>query len=315
MMTALFVALAMGQISEDRPPHPLAPSLPTPTKAEIAAYRKVVDRLIDVEVGNGSPTAIKEATRAVELLPPESIFVLVDRFNFAADNEHSCPCVVLGRKIAQIVGRTNDLDLVSYVKENIGAGVSAKRHRGTLKDLQVACVIRRGQIGAQAMAFKSGAERSPASMTNAELSGFAAKLPPAKLPMLLAEAAKRKDPVKLDVLGVAAERTEKDVQTLARGMIRKETDAAKDAELRKLLTHSRAEVRKAAVASAEARGIAWGEPIIDRLNDDDAGVRRAAFDALVRFNRGTAVAAWDDSSPGYRVQAAERWRAWLKKPD
>jgi hypothetical protein len=314
MLSVVVAALLIGQTPsvEERPPHPLAPSLLTPTKAENAAYKKAIDRLIDVEINKGSASAVREATRAVDELPPEAIFVLVDRFNYAANNEHSCPAVILAKKITSIVQRSGDAHLVSYVKENVGAGVAAKRHLGVLKDLQIACVVRRNQIQAAGIALQTGLNRPPASMSLAEMSGAVSKIPPARVPMFLAEAEKRKDPLKLDVLAIAAERKEKEVQTLARGMIRKQTDDASDSDLRRMLEHKRIEVRKAALASAESRGLTWGEAIIDRTLDDDATVRRAAYDILVRFNRGTAVAPWDDSSPGHRVQAAEKWREWLK---
>lgn len=313
MLSVVVAAMLLGQTpAEERPPHPLAPSLPTATKAENAAFKKTIDRLIDVEVKKGSAAAVREATRAVDELPPEAIFVLVDRFNYAASNEHSCPAVILAKKITNIVQRSGDAQLVSYVKENIGAGMAAKRHLGVMKDLQTACVVRGNQIRATGIALQTGLNRPPASMSLADLSGAVSKVPAAKVPLFLAEAEKRKDPLKLDVLAIAAERKEKDVQTLARGMIKKQADDASDSDLRKMLEHKRTEIRKAALTSAESRGISWGEAIVDRTLDEDATIRRAAYDALVRFNQGTAVAPWDDSSPGHHVLAAEKWREWLK---
>ncbi|MFO0867130.1 MAG: hypothetical protein U0744_21235 [Gemmataceae bacterium] len=246
MLSVVLAALLIGQTpsSEERPPHPLAPSLPTPTKAENAAYKKTIDRLIDIEINKGSPAAVREATRAVDELPPEAVFVLVDRFNYAASNEHSCPAVILAKKITNIIQRSGDAHLVSYVKENAGAGMAAKRHLGVLKDLQIACVVRRNQIQAAGIALQTGLNRPPASMTLAELSAAVTKIPPSKVPVFLAEAEKRKDPLKLDVLAIAAERKEKDVQNLARGMLKKQLNDANDSDLRACCKHKRVEVRK-----------------------------------------------------------------------
>lgn len=313
MVPFLVAALALGQpSSEERPSHPLAPSLPMATKAENAAFKKVIDRLIEVESGKFPMSAVKEATRDVEMLPPEAIFVLVDRFNFAASNEHSCPAVILARKITKIIERSGDVELVSFVRENAGAGLKAKRHLGVISDLKTASVLRRNYLTAQAVAIQQGLGKPPASMSLAELSGAVTKVPAARLPALIAEAEKRKDNQRLDVLGIAAERKEKDIQNLARGLLRKQTDDASEENLRKLLTHARPEVRRAAIASTEARGMSMGDALIDRLLDDDAGVRRAAYEALLRMNSGASVATWDDTSPGHRIAAVEKWREWWK---
>src|SRR5204863_1959519 len=129
-----------------RPRHPLAPSLPVLTEAETARYEAVVERFIEYDTGKVKlPKAQGEkAKEDLMRLGPDAIFVLVESFNRAANMEHSCPAVVIGRKIASILRSTDDVDLLNYAKDTIGSEVKARRHMGVVKDLQVACILRKG---------------------------------------------------------------------------------------------------------------------------------------------------------------------------
>ena len=53
------------------------------------------------------------------------------------------PAVIIGKKIAKILNASDDLPLLAFAKDNLGAGVTAKRHLGMLKDLQFSILLRR----------------------------------------------------------------------------------------------------------------------------------------------------------------------------
>src|SRR5438552_3811265 len=79
VLTALLVAGG-----DDRPRHPLIPSLPLLSKEENAKLEAVVDRFIQHEIGKLPKSQEKQAKDDLYRLGPEAIFALVDGFNSAA---------------------------------------------------------------------------------------------------------------------------------------------------------------------------------------------------------------------------------------
>lgn len=189
---AAVLLLSLGQSTTDaRPPHPLAPSLPQLTKEETARYEKVVERFILYDIGKLPGAAGKKALEDFNNLPPEAIFVLVDGFNRAAAMEASCPAVIIGKKISSIANRSEDLQLLAFLKENLGAGVTAKRHQGLLKDIQFGLLLRRATVqkklalaGNQATA--AFPEKSLEKLSGPALAKQLAAAPPTTLKKLLA---------------------------------------------------------------------------------------------------------------------------------
>ena len=104
-------------------------------------------------------------------LPAEAIFVLIDGFNRTANMEASCPTVVIGKKIIKILNASDDLELLAFAKENLGAGVTAKRHLGMLKDVQFSILLRKGTLQRrQAIAGAAGTRsESTGSLSVGEL--------------------------------------------------------------------------------------------------------------------------------------------------
>ena len=163
-------ALLVGQSTEARPAHPLAPSLPQLTAKEEAKYEAVIQRFILYDIGKLPGAAGKKALEDFNRLPPEAIFVLIDGFNQAANMEASCPAVVIGRKIMNLMNASEDLQLLAFAKENLGAGVTGKRHLGMLRDVQFSIQLRKGAVQRKVLASGNTAPpKSMASMSAAEL--------------------------------------------------------------------------------------------------------------------------------------------------
>ena len=152
---ALLVFLAAdapGDKATSRQRHPLAPSLPLLTKEEEAKVEKIIDRFIDYDTGKlRGPEGLK-ALKDFKDLGPEAIPYLIDGFNRAANLEHSCPASVIARKLVAFLRVSNDPELLDYARENIGSGVTARRHQGVLKDLRLACTLRKSTLQRRALA-------------------------------------------------------------------------------------------------------------------------------------------------------------------
>src|SRR5262245_47904552 len=148
-LCSIVLVAMLGQSDGDtkeRPRHPLAPSLPRLTKEEEARYENVVERFVLFDTGKLKGAPGKKALEDFKALPPEAVFVLIDGFNVAANREDACPAVIIGKKILSILNISDDLDLLGFAKENLGAGVKSKRHQGLLKDMQFSIQLRKGTV-------------------------------------------------------------------------------------------------------------------------------------------------------------------------
>ena len=145
-LTLALAALLAGPGEEartPRKPHPLAPSLPQLSDEEEAKLDDIIDRFIRADIGllQGQP-ALK-AQQEFNKLGPEATFALIRGLNRAAKIEHSCPVVVIAKKLGRTLGSTTDAELLEFARENIGLGVGRSRHAGLLQDLRVACMARK----------------------------------------------------------------------------------------------------------------------------------------------------------------------------
>jgi hypothetical protein len=289
LLSLAFVSLLPADAPRER--HPLAPSLPLLTAEEEAKIERIIDRFIDYDVGKlRGPEGLK-ALNDFKRLGPEAIPSLIDGLNRAGNLEHSCPAVIIARKLASFLTVSNDQELLEYARENIGAGVTAKRHQGVIKDLRVACMLRKGALQRQALA--AGVRVAPAapslrSLPLADLVGAAGSERGPRLKLILMELEQRQGGKVIDALGAAAAGSyETDVQELARGLLVRHLTRQGGAVLKNRLKDDRPVVRAAAARVVGARGLRYGAELIELLGDDDATVRQAARQALVQLARGT----------------------------
>lgn len=129
-----------------RPPNPLAPSLPETTDAEEDEFDRVIDRFIEADTGKLRGPEAKQAILAFQKLPPEATFALIRGLNKAAHINHSCPAVVIAKKLAGTIRSTRDPMLLEYVRENVGTGVERSQHVAVLKDLKVMASQRKAAL-------------------------------------------------------------------------------------------------------------------------------------------------------------------------
>lgn len=139
-------------------PHPLAPSLHETTDADEEKFDRIVERFTLYDIGQLKGEDGKQALKDFQSLPPEAIFALVRGMNKAAQIEHSCPALVIARRIATQLKSSKDRELLQYARENIGAGVTKSRHMGILKDLKVSVTARQAALDQQKNPLFKGPE-------------------------------------------------------------------------------------------------------------------------------------------------------------
>lgn len=325
-ITTVALALLLAQTpasKESRPRHPLAPSMPLLTDAENAQYDAIIERFIQYDIGKLSKAEGAKAKEDFQRLRADAIFNLIDGFNRAAKMEDSCPAVVIGKKITLILKSTDDVDLLTFAKDNIGAGVKTRRHMGTVKDLQLTCIIQKGNLQRQRLAAGNlgktanlpgaGNAGLPAvipNMTQADFIAGAKSEQGPKLKAILAEADKRK---LFDVLVIAAARPETEAKEIGQTFLEKNLGSKTSKELKELLKHAKPEARAAAAKAIGKRGFHFEKELIDLLSDDAGLVQQAAHQSLIQLSRGEDFGPSLDATPAQQSESIRRWQAWLAK--
>jgi hypothetical protein len=307
---------------QPREPHPLAPSLPTLTEQETDEIQKIIDRFIEYDIGKLKGEAAKKALADFKALGPEAAFCLIEGLNQAANMEGSCPAVVIAKKLNTIIAGTKDRELLKFAKDNIGVGVTAKRHQVVLKDLRLACTLRLSALDrADIAAGKLGGGNPPPAksktlqaMTVSDLAAAASKEKGDALRLVLNELATRKGEQVILTLAVVAGKDDRDAAALAKSLLIEYLTNASGAELKQWLKSGPALVRAAAAQVIGDKGHRFIDELILALSDSDEAVRQAARAALVKLasnlaDHGPAVGA----TPAQRQEAAERWRMHFAK--
>jgi len=292
---------------QDRPRHLLAPSLPQLTPAEEKYIEKVLQRFILYDTGKLGGAEGKKALADFNRLGPEAIFGLIDGFNDAANLESSCPAVIIGKKIASILGASEDPELLTFARESLGAGVKAKRHLGVVKDLKVGAMLRRTYVQKKIAAVG----KSPAIMSVKELSASALKDKGDTLRLVLIEAEKRQGPEVFTILAIAASHSETEIQKTAKNLLGKHAARQPPDTLKKLLKHEQPEVRLAAVHAIAARKLPYGSELIDLLGENYPEIQQAARKALVQLS-GLDHGPEPNAAAAEVTRAVEGWRTWWK---
>ncbi len=307
-VSAILIVAQVPTDLRDRERHPLAPSLPRLTAEESTKIDAVIDRLIDADTGKIRGDDAKKANDDFNRLGPEAIFNLIDGLNRAANMESSCPAVIIGKKVGRVLSTTDDLDLLQFAKENIGADVTAKRHLNVLKDLQSLILFRKAAVQ-RTIAVKG---KSPQTMSLAELEKAISKESGGKLKTILTEAEKRQGPKAVDLLVMGIKNADAEVATLSQGLLAKNLQHQSGDGLKTLLKHERKDVRIGAAQAIEAKKLRFGAELIVLLQDGDDDVRqagRSALRAISGVDYGPELSANSDT----RLTAIERWRDWLGK--
>src|SRR5262245_61757895 len=297
VMTSALLTLAIlsspAQTTNERKPHPLAPSLTLLTKEQYAEFERIIDRFVLYDTGKLTGEEGKKALKDFNALGRQAFFQLVEGLNKAANMEDSCPAVIIGKKLRSIIYTSDDLELLMFARETIGLDVKAKRHTATIKDLQTAAQLRSAQVKrAQATTKRPPVKTPPAakstleSMSVADLARAAAQERGPALKGILTEIEKRDDRKVLDTLGIAAASYEKDIRTLGQSLLAKHLSRQKLDALKAQFKHDRPEVRIASAQVVGTKKLRWGDELIALLEDSEDSVRQAARSALVRLTGG-----------------------------
>jgi hypothetical protein len=319
---AVLLAGADDKSDGPRKPHPFAPSLPELTDEEEKRYDEIIDRFIQYDTGRLRGAEGRKALEDFQRLGPDSIPALVRGLNRAANINHSCPVTVIDAKLRRLLGPTRDVKLAEFVRDEIGNGVGPTRHAAVLQNLRMAVTLHRNTLmragieppTAPVVSPGSPGERPLRQFSTGDLLEAAGKERGLRLKMVLSELANRPGDEPVAALGVAAASYERDVKDFARKLLLQNLSRKDTNFVKAKLKDEKAEVRLAAVRVTAGRSLKLVGDLIERLEDNEEGVREAARQSLMRL-AGSDVdfGPKKGATKAERAKAAEQWKEWWDK--
>jgi hypothetical protein len=295
---------------EPRKPHPFAPSLPELTEEEEKKIDDVIDRFIQYDIGKLKGAEGQQALREFVKLGPESIPSLIRGLNRAAEINNSCPVTVIAAKLNRFLAVSNDLKLLEYARDEIGAGVGPTVHRAVIQDLRFALSQRKNYLVRAGVTTTSPLAKPLRSMSNSALVEEAGREKGDRLRQIITELGTRNGDDVINTLGLQAASYTRETQQAARTALITVLTRLKLDELKKKLSDEKSEVRLAAVRVVRNREYRVGPEMIARLDDDDASVREWAQTALIRMAKGFDYGPPRNATKEQRKQAMDRWESW-----
>jgi hypothetical protein len=317
-LALLLIGAAVRGDDAPRKPNPFAPSLPLLTDEEEAKLDEIIDRFIQWDTGKLKGADGKKALQDFQKLGPEAIFALIRGLNRAAGIEATCPAATIGKKLVGLIKGTDDAQLLDFARENIGLGVEKSPHMGIIKDLRVACMLRKREVMAKGVASKTQPKETPsgstvAKMSVADLAKATASERGSKLKDILTELQGRQGELALNTLATHTTYYDEEIQLLARDLLAKSLGRQSASVVKEKLKDERPEVRIAAARAVGDKGMKLGAEVIDLLGDKEADVQQAARQALVKLAKGADYGPERDAKDEARAEAVKQWKAWWAK--
>lgn len=314
-LVLLVLLPAQSPAQNEKPPTctPIAPSLPALSEKEVAQIERIIDRFIQFEAGKLKGKEAVQAVANFKELGPEAIPQLIEGLNRAAAEGQSCAAVFIAKKLNGLLGASDDFELLDFARENIGSGVSAKRHTNVLKDLRLACQLRKSTLQRQQLAYaKVDPDKKPLRvLTLKELSEAAASGERRKA--LLIELEQRQGDAVLRTFVSALDSSDTDIKQLASTLLVKHIARQSPICIQSRLRDERPDVRIAAATATSRRRLPLGDELIGLLADANEEVRQAARRALVQLSGGLDHGPERNAGEAQIHNAIRDWRAWWKQ--
>jgi hypothetical protein len=293
-----------------RKPSAIAPSLPALTLGEENKLDGLIDRFIQADTGKLKGADGQKAMRDFDALGQEAIPALIRGLNKAAGIEHSCPTLVIGRKLSRMLLASKDVELLEFARDNIGAGVGRSSHAGSLNDLRLQCMLRRNSLIRLGVAATG--PRPVKGLTTVELTRAASTEKGPRLKQVLNELETRRGPEVLTTLLGATRESDRELRSYALDLVDRHLTRQTVDVVRQKLADDDAEIRKAGIRAGVRKPALVGD-VIDRLDDAQTEVREEAHAALVKLARGQDFGPRADAEAGDRRIAQQRWRTWWER--
>jgi hypothetical protein len=313
----LFATDPTPDTSPMRKPHPLAPSLNQLSDEEEAKTDEIINRFIKADTGQLKGEEAKQAQRDFEALGPDAIPALIRGLNRASHLDHSCPTLMIAKKLARMLQGSDDQKLLDFARDEIGT--PRNKHAGIMAELRTMCQQRKNALARAnppTPSITTGANtngpKTPRTMTNAELMAAASKEGGTQLKTLLAEMEQRKAPEVLAGFSSVIKNNDIDTQQYVRDLMDRNMARQTVTVLREKLKDTDVEIRRSALRVASNRP-SFLANLIEALGDDQAEVREDAHKGLLKWNKREDYGPTGDADKKQIEEAQAKWRDWLMK--
>ncbi|MFQ3649814.1 MAG: hypothetical protein SNJ75_05725 [Gemmataceae bacterium] len=283
----------------------IAPSLPATTKDQERAWDEIIDRFILADTGKLRGAEAKAAQEAFEQLGEAAIPALLRGLNKAAEINHSCPVLMITKKLQPLLLKSQDPVLLEFARDELQGKAQRSVHATTLENLRVQLLLRRNAL-----------ERLPlppawlAKIDSTGLNQLSMAERGERRKVVLNELAKREDREAMLGLARLAAINDRAIQPLARKGLDQQVARQSLSGLRELLSDANPEIRKAAIRVA-GKNRDLIRYVIERVADDRADVRSEARQVLQHFSQGKVDFG---PAPGANKIAQQKalkdWQAW-----
>lgn len=125
--------------------NPIAPSLPFLSEEEEDRLDGIVNRFMLFDTGNLAGPAGARALEDFQKLGYEAIPALLRGLRKSADLAHSCPVIVIAKKLRNLLLKSQDHALLDFARDEVTA-IDSTRYRALLTDLRVQLASRMADL-------------------------------------------------------------------------------------------------------------------------------------------------------------------------
>jgi hypothetical protein len=267
----------------------------------------VIDRFILADTGRLAGAEAKKATEEFKKLGVESVPALLRGMHKSAKLEHSCPVLMIAKKLTTILLASDDEKLIDLARDEIAA-VPKTRHAAPLADLRVRLAIHQNALARRPPIPPKG----PGVMTTQALMKAVPKVRGEQLYSVLRELGKRDEKEALTGLSLAAANSrDPEAAKLAREMLDAVLGRESLSALKERMEDGGVEVKRSAIRVARDKHVELTLAVIDRLTDDSPAVRAEARAALRKLSDGKGDFGPEPAATkAQQAEAQKRWKAW-----
>jgi hypothetical protein len=286
----------------------IAPSLPATTKEQERAWDEIIDRFMLADTGKLRAAEAKEAMAAFDKLDQAAIPALLRGLNKAAEINHSCPVLMISKKLQRLLMASQDPVLLEFARDELQGKAQKSVHSVSLENLRVQLMLRKNALERLPLP-----PRSLEKMATEGLVQLSTAERGERRKVVLNELAKRDGKEAMLALARAASVTDRVMQPLARQGLEQQIGRASESSLRELLSDPAFEIRKAAIRVA-ATNRELTRYIIERVADERADVRAEARAALTRLaNNKVDFGPMPTATKAQQKKALQQWQEWWDK--
>ena len=318
-LTALLFAADPPADAATRPmrkPHPLAPSLNQLTSEEEDKLDDVINRFIRADAGMSKSDEAKQAQRDFDALGRDAIPALIRGLNRAAQLDHSCPTLMIAKKLSRMLAASDDQKLLEFGAMRlapVNARQTRRRFGGVAHAMSDTQELPRPLHAAADHYHRSANPAQDAAHSDdrrVDCSGTRARRH--RTQDTLGRTGPCKGPEVLLGFSTIIQGNDLETQQYVRGLMDKYLAKQTNAFIKEKLKDKDVEVRRAALRAA-AKSAAFIPNLIDALGDDQAEVREESHQGLLKWRKGEDFGPAADADKQQIQDAQAKWRAWVVK--